>query len=401
MMDKIKKEVKKIEEEIIEWRRYFHQYPELGFEEYKTSKKIQSILKKLNIPFETKAKTGVVGYIKGKKKGKTIGIRADMDALPVKEETGLPFSSKNSGVMHACGHDGHMAVLLGVAKILKKFEKDLHGNVKLIFQPSEEKPPGGAKKMIEEGVIENIDFLLGFHFFSTMPLYKIWIGKGPVMANTDAFRIILKGKGGHGSAPHLTDDVITTASYLITQFQTIVSRKIDPLIPAVVSIGKISGGEVFNVIPEKVEILGTVRSLSPSIRKKIKKEIEKITENICKTSGCKGEIEYNEYSPVSINNPSLSETILEITEKSDYSKYLMEFKPIMGGEDFAFFSEKVPSCYIFIGIGKKCGSHHSSSFNLDEKILPFATSYLTFLLWRLSLGMWKGCVRRDFTKKEG
>lgn len=378
----IDKKVKKIETEIIKWFEFFHQHPETGFNEFNTSKKIQSLLKSFKIPFQVKAKTGVVGYLDTGGK-QTIGIRADMDALPVKEETGLPYASKNPGIMHACGHDGHMAILLGVAKILSEMKNNLNINIKFIFQPSEEKPPGGAKKMIEEGVIDDVDNIIGYHLFSLLPLKKLWIGKGPVMANTDSFKIVLKGKGGHGSAPHLTEDVITTGAYLITQFQTIVSRKIDPLVPAVISIGKISGGDAFNVIPEKLEIKGTVRSLNNSVRGKIKNEIKKITENICKISGCKYEIDYDEYSPVCINNPEFSEKILQISRNSGYSENLVEFNPIMGGEDFAFFSEKVPSCYIFMGMGKKCGSHHSSKFKVDERILPFAVEYLSSLLLNL------------------
>ncbi|MCM8804119.1 MAG: amidohydrolase, partial [Candidatus Omnitrophica bacterium] len=193
----IEKEVNKIEREIINWRRFFHMYPELGFKEYETSKKIQSILGQIGIPFEIKGKTGVIGFI-NKNLQKTLGIRADMDALPINEETNLSFSSKNKGIMHACGHDGHMATLLGVGKILYRFIDYLKCNVKLIFQPCEETPPGGAATLIKEGVVENLDALIGFHFFPSIPIFKIYIEKGVVMANTDRFNIIIEGKGGHG-----------------------------------------------------------------------------------------------------------------------------------------------------------------------------------------------------------
>jgi len=378
----IKNKVEKIKKEVIEWYKFFHQYPEPGFEEFKTSEKIQSLLKNFKIPYQIKAKTGVVGYLKGKGR-KTIGIRADMDALPVEEKTSLPYKSKNKGFMHACGHDGHMAILLGVIKILSEMKNSLNTNIKFIFQPSEEKPPGGAKKMIEEGAIDDVDFLIGYHLLSTLPFKKIWIGKGPVMANTDLFKIKVKGKGGHGSAPHLTNDPITCSSYLISSLQTIVSRRIDPLIPSVISIGKISGGNAFNVIPDKVEILGTVRTLSEETRERVKKELEKITEKVGLALNCKCEVEYDEYCPVCINDKILSERIVEITEKY-YKENLIEFHPIMGGEDFAFFSQKVPSCYIFIGIGENCGSHHSPDFKIDERVLPFAVEYLTSIVYSLS-----------------
>ncbi len=374
----IKNKIKKIEKDIIGWYRYFHQYPEIGFQEYKTSKKIQSLLKNFKIPYQIKAKTGIVGYLESKGE-KTIGIRADMDALPIEEETSLPFSSKNKGYMHACGHDGHMAILLGVAKILSEVKDDLGVNLRFIFQPSEEKPSGGAKKMIEEGIISDMDYIIGYHLFSFLPFGKLWIGKGPVMANTDAFKIKIVGKGGHGSTPHLTNDPITCTGYLITSLQTIVSRRVDPLVACVVSIGKISGGCVFNVIPDEVEIIGTIRTLSEDIRKKAKNEIEKITEKICLAFDCKGEIEYDEHSPISVNDKFFSEKIISITKKY-YPENLFEFHPIMVGEDFAFFSQKIPSTYIFIGIGENCGSHHSSTFKIDEKILPFAVEYLTTLI---------------------
>ncbi len=380
--EEIKNRVRKIKNEIIEWYRFFHQYPEPGFKEFKTSEKIQSLLKNFKIPYQIKAKTGVVGYLKGKGK-KTIGIRADMDALPVEEKTSLPYKSKNKGFMHACGHDGHMAILLGVIKILSEMKNSLNTNIKFIFQPSEEKPPGGAKKMVEEGVIDDVDYLLGYHLLSILSFKKIWIGKGPVMANTDLFKIEIKGKGGHGSTPHLTNDPITCSSYLISSLQTIVSRRIDPLVPSVVSIGKISGGDAFNVIPDKVEILGTVRTLSEEVREKIKKEIENIVEKVCLSFNCSGEIDYNKYSPVCKNDEFLSEKIIEITKKH-YRKNLIDFHPIMGGEDFAFFSQKVPSCYIFIGIGENCGSHHSPTFKIDERILPFAVEYLTSVIFSLN-----------------
>ncbi|HOV21505.1 MAG TPA: amidohydrolase [Candidatus Ratteibacteria bacterium] len=381
-MEDLKNKVKEIEKDIISWYRYFHQYPEIGFQEFRTSEKIQSLLKKFKIPYQVKAKTGVVGYLKGKGK-KTIGIRSDIDALPVEEKTSLPYKSKNKGYMHACGHDGHIAILLGIAKVLSEMEDDLGINFKFIFQPSEEAPPSGAKQMIEEGVIDDVNLIIGYHLFSFLPFKKLWIGKGPVMANADSFKIKINGKGGHGSRPHLTNDPITCAGYLITSLQTIVSRKIDPVVPCVVSFGKISGGFVFNVIPDEVEIIGTVRTLSEDIRDKIKDEIEKITEKICSLFGCKYEVEYNKHSPVNVNDESLSEKIIKITQKY-YPESLCEFHPIMGGEDFAFYSQKIPSCYMFIGMGEKCGQNHNSSFKIDERILPFAVEYLTTILINLN-----------------
>ena len=380
MFDKsIEKELEKIKDEIIEWRRDFHMYPELGLEEYRTSEKIQKILKEIGIPYEIKGKTGVIGFI-NRNARQTIGLRADMDALPINEETGLPFSSKNKGIMHACGHDGHMAVLLGVGKILFRFVDYLKYNVKLIFQPCEEKPPGGASILIKEGVFKDIDFLIGFHFFSDIPLYKIYIENGAVMANTDRFEIIIKGKGGHGSAPHLTNDPIICSAFLISNLQAIVSRKINPYEPTVISVCKIKGGEVFNIIPDTLEIEGTVRTLSEKTRRKIKSEIENITKKVTSAFKCKYILRYDYYSPTLKNDPKLTEKIKQISRKILSKKYFYNYHPIMGGEDFAFYSRIVPSTYIFIGIGKKSGVHHSSKFNLDERILPFTVKYLSQLI---------------------
>ncbi|MCM8818563.1 MAG: amidohydrolase [Candidatus Omnitrophica bacterium] len=379
----IEKEVEKIKNEIIEWRRYFHMYPELGFEEYKTSEKIQKILEENGITYEIKGKTGVVGFI-NKNSKKTIGIRADMDALPVEEETGLKFSSRNKGIMHACGHDGHMATVLGLGKILVKFKDYLKCNVKLIFQPCEEKPPGGACALIKEGVLEDTNYLIGFHFFPYLPIYKIYIEKGIVMANTDRFRIIIEGKGGHASSPHLTNDPVVCSSYIITGLQTIISRRINILEePSVISVCKIRCGNAFNIIPEKVEIEGTVRTLSEKVRKKIKNEMKNISKKIADSFNCKVDFIYDNYSPSVKNDYKLTKKIEELTKEILPSKYLYKFHPVMGGEDFAFYTQIVPSTYIFIGIGKECGVHHSSKYNLDERVLPFAVKYFSQLILNL------------------
>ncbi|MCM8778006.1 MAG: amidohydrolase [Candidatus Omnitrophica bacterium] len=378
LLNKIKRETERIEKGIIEWRRYFHKYPELGFEEYKTSEKVHTILKKTGIPFEVKAKTGVVGYI-DIGADITVGLRADMDALPVEERTGLSFASVHKGIMHACGHDGHTATLLGVASVLKTMKRYLKVNVKLIFQPSEERSPCGAPLMIKEGVLKGVDYLLGFHFFPQLPIYKIWIGKGPVMAATDYFKITIKGKGGHGSSPHLTSDTIVCAGYLITALQTIVSRSINPMDNAVISVCSVKGGDAFNVIPEIVELTGTVRTLKEDVREKIIKEIEKKVYSVCDGYGCKADIVYKSYSPLCVNDEKLAEKINQIT-KGIVPCHLFDFHPIMGGEDFAFFSQKVPSVYLFVGIGDKYGPNHSPTFSIDERILPYTVSFLSTLI---------------------
>lgn len=383
MIIQYEKELEKTVKKVIELRRYFHQYPEIGLEEFNTSKKIQQILEEIGISYQIKGKTGVVGFI-NRKSRITIGIRADMDALPIKEETKLPFASKNLGIMHACGHDAHMAILLGVSELIFKFKENLKLNVKLIFQPCEEKPPGGANLLIKENVLENVDYLIGFHLNSDLPLNKVYIKKGVLMANTDRFRIIIIGKGGHGSTPDLVRDPIVCASYLITNLQTILSRKISPFDPCVLSVCKIKGGETFNVIPNEVEIEGTVRTLSEKIRKKIKNEMERIIRDICHSFGCKFNFTYDFYCPSLKNDGKLATKIINITKKILPKNSLYTYHPSMGGEDFAFYTEIVPSVYIFIGCGKKSGIHHSSHFNLDERCLPFTVNYLTKLVLNFS-----------------
>lgn len=388
----VEKEVSAVKDDVIGWRRYFHKHPELGFEEYKTSEKIRNVLKKAGIPFEVKAKTGVVGRI-DRGAGVTVGLRADMDALPVEEKTGLPFASVNKGIMHACGHDGHTAVVLGVAKVLKKLQNRLNVNVRLIFQPCEEKPPGGASVMIKEGALKDVDYLMGFHFFPAMPLYKIWFGKGPVMADTDFFHLTVKGKGGHGSAPELTNDPVICSASIITGLQTIISRNVSPLKPAVISVCKISGGDAFNIIPETVELGGTVRTLDGGVREKVVEEIRKKVKMTAACFGCTAELKYDNYSPLCVNDVKFTAGLEQLTRDIFSGRDIIDFHPVMGGEDFAFFSQKVPSAYLFVGIGNKYGTHHNNNFSIDERILPYTVTLFSSLILNFLSGKIHGKKR--------
>ncbi len=379
LLNAIEKEVSAVKNDVIAWRRQFHKCPELGFEEYKTSSKIRSVLKKAGIPFSVMAKTGVVGYIE-KGADTTVGLRADMDALPIEEKTGLPFASVNKGVMHACGHDGHAAVLLGVGKVLKKLKKHLNVNVRLIFQPCEEKPPGGAAVMIKEGVLKGIDYLMGFHFFPSMPICKVWFGRGPVMATTDCFHITVKGKGGHGSAPEHTNDPIVCSAAIIDSLQTIISRNVDTLKPAVLSVCKISGGDAYNIIPETVEMTGTVRTLDDMTRKQIKAGMEQKISAIAKAHGCSAKMQYDNYSLLCVNDEKFTACLERLAGEVSHGKNIIDFHPVMGGEDFAFFSQKVPSAYLFVGIGDKYGASHNNNFSIDEKVLPYTVNLFSSLI---------------------
>ncbi|HHM23544.1 MAG TPA: amidohydrolase, partial [Bacteroidetes bacterium] len=258
MTTPLEQEVNRLKEQLIEWRRDFHRHPEIAYQEQRTSSVLRRFLENLGLPVRNLAKTGLRAELKGGRPGKTVALRADMDALPVQEESGKEYASENPGAMHACGHDGHMAILMGVAKLLSGRREELKGSVVFLFQPSEERHPGGAKPMIEEGALDGVDAVFGLHLWQSFPTGKVGILPGPMMAQSDEFAITVQGKGGHGSMPHQTVDPILVASQIVVNMQSIVSRNVDPLKSAVVSFGEVAGGSAHNIIPEKVMLTGTV-----------------------------------------------------------------------------------------------------------------------------------------------
>lgn len=369
-------EVKKMEEEIIKWRRKLHQIPEVGLNLPKTAKFIMDELDKMNIEYHTLVNgNAIVGLIKGKEEGKTIGLRADTDALPVREETGLDFASTN-GCMHACGHDGHTAILLGVAKILNENRDKFKGNVKLLFQPGEEYP-GGAKPMIEEGALENpkVDVVMGLHLGSLgkgIPMGKIAVSYGAMMAAVDVMYIKINGKGSHGAYPHQSIDPIVTASEIVLALQTIVSREVDPVEPAVVSVTRISGGFNHNIIPDSVEIQGTIRTVNENTRQRIAKRIEEIIKGITMAHGASYEINYEHCYPALINSEEFTKGFVESAKKIIPEEDIVEMKsPVMGAEDMSFFLQKAPGTFFYLSNpGKIDGEfhpHHNPKFDIDEK----------------------------------
>ena len=388
-MNEILSYVKEIETEIINFRRELHKNPEVGLNLPKTKEFIINELKKIDIEFkEYKSCSGISAVI-GKKEGKVIAIRSDMDALPIKEETGLTYESKN-GNMHACGHDGHMAIVLGIAKTLKKFEDKLNGKVKLIFQPGEEKE-GGAKYLVEEGVLENpkVDAILGIHignFIDEIENGKIGLYKGPFMASIDRFKIKIKGKGAHGATPHKSIDPVYISSQIVLSIQEIISREIEIFKPSVISIGKISGGSAYNVIPDIVEIEGTVRTIDKNIREYIPKRIEELVSSI--TKGFRGdyEFEYNFGYPVVENNSDLVDKFYESAKKIiDEEMIVFLKKPTMVGEDFSYYTENIPGLYIFLSSKKQedVYPHHNSKFDIDEKNLYVGVACLSQFVFDL------------------
>lgn len=390
MQARIDQMVKAIEPKVVEWRRHFHQYPELSNRETKTAARIAEHLKGLGMDVQTGvAHTGVVGVLKGGKPGPVIALRADMDALPVSERNSLPFASKvittfneqEVGVMHACGHDTHMAILMGVAEILASMQKDLKGTVKFIFQPAEEGSPkgeeGGAELMVKEGVLENpkVDVIFGLHISSQTELGKITYRPGGLMASVNDMRIVVKGRQAHGAAPWSSIDPIVVSAQIINNLQTIVSRNLNITQNAgVVTVGSIHGGVRSNIIPEEVEMWGTVRALSVEDEKLLVTRIREIAVNTAEAHGATVDVQipYSSHYPVTYNDPGLTAKMVPSLKKAAGDDNVLVIAPHTGAEDFSFFQEKVPGLFFFIGgcppgvDPAKAPSHHTPDFMIDE-----------------------------------
>jgi amidohydrolase len=373
--------LKNIEDEIIEIRRYLHENPELSFQEEKTPEFIAGYHRKLGHEVQTGVGgRGVVAKLVGGKPGKTVALRADFDALPVQEENDIPYKSTVPGVMHACGHDGHTAIVLGVAKSLNKMRSELPGTVVFIHQHAEEIVPGGALQMIKDGCLNGIHYVYGMHIWTMFPLGQVYIAEGNMMAATDKFEIKILGKGGHGGVPHESVDLIVLASHLIVHLQSIVSRRLDPFKPAVVSVGSIHAGRSFNVLPDKVEISGTVRTFSDDVRKNIETEIGRILEGLCATCGVRYEFEYQYGYPAVVNHPEEARRVMSVAKETPGVKGVVTMQPMMIGEDFAYYLKEKPGAFFLIG-ARDPGSetvypHHHPKFSFDERVLLIASAVM-------------------------
>lgn len=364
-------------------RRNFHQHPELGFHETRTSEIIIRELERLGIELQKNiAETGVIGILKGKKPGPVVLVRADMDALPISEETNAEYSSVIPGVMHACGHDGHMAILLTLAKLLHAYQDELAGTIKLVFQPAEE-GLGGAERMIIEGVLDHPkpDLSLALHLWNDQPLGWIGVSQTSSMAGAEIFKINIRGKGGHGAAPHLANDPIVASAQIITALQSITSRNIHPLKSSVVSVCTINGGKAFNVIPQEVQLAGTIRTFDPEIREKVLERFDVIVYGMAETMGCQADIEINRLTPAVINHPILASKVQEITKKLFPNVIIDDANYVtMGSEDMAFIMEQIPGCFFFVGSANHeknlDASHHHPRFDFDEQALVRAVAIL-------------------------
>lgn len=375
-----------IEEKVINWRRDFHQHPELSNREFETAEKIAKHLKSLGIEVETGvAKTGVVGILKGNKPGKVVALRADIDALPVTERNDLPFKSEvtatflgsETGVMHACGHDTHIAILMGVAEILSQHKDKIKGTVKFIFQPAEEGPPpgeeGGASLMIKEGVLKNpdVDAIFGLHINSSTPVGTIRYKPGGTMAAVERFVVNVKGKQTHGSQPWGGVDPIYISSKIIDGYQSIISRESNLLTePAVITVGKITSGVRFNIIPESAEMIGTVRTLDAGMRELIIRRMTEMTEGLAKAYGGSATIEFQSNTAITYNDPALTEKMLPTLQNVAGESNVELVKATTGGEDFSYFQEEVPGLYFFLGGmtpgNTKAYPHHTPDFVIDD-----------------------------------
>ena len=368
----IRSEIKDIEKNIIDWRRDFNQYPELGFDEHRTSKIIGEALKEMGLaPQMNVGKTGVTADLTFGE-GPTIALRADMDALPMQETSGLDFSSKHDGVMHACGHDGHMAMLLGAAKVLTQNGDSFNGTVRFIFQPAEE-GAGGARYMIEDGCLDGVDEIYGIHVWNYQPVGEVGITDGPVLAAADMFEINIKGIGGHGAAPQGTVDAVVVTSHLVQALQTIVSRNTNPLESTVVTIGTISGGHNFNIIADEVTLSGTARAYTEENRNLIKTRMAEIIDGVAKTFGAEISFDYEDGYPPTINHTDPVNKVLKAAERVVGEKAGMPYLS-MGGEDFSYYLQKIPGCFFFVGSAPNDQKlfetpHHCSHFTMDERAL--------------------------------
>jgi hippurate hydrolase len=367
-------------EKMIALRRDIHREPELGFDTEKTAEKVLAALEGLPLDIETGiAENGIVATLEGEGNGPTVALRADMDALPILEDTGLPFASETEGNMHACGHDGHTSMLVGAAHALSGVRDRLGGTVKFIFQPAEE-GGGGGKVMVDEGVADDVSSIFALHLWPGLPFGKVATKAGPIMAAADAFEMEVKATGSHGAMPHLGSDAIAIAAQIVTALQTIVSREVDPVEPAVLTVGEIGAGTAFNVIPDRAHLGGTVRTLNADLRQNMPPRMEELARGIAK--GMQGDIDldYTFSYPVTVNDEAAANLALDVAEDLLGGESVLELpSPSMGAEDFSYFLESVPGAFIWLGIGEDASGLHTPKFAFDEDILPRGSALLAAL----------------------
>jgi amidohydrolase len=390
MLNQLFARLEEVYPEFVAFRRDLHMYPELSFHEENTPKKIADYLTKLGLEVRTGVGgRGVVGYLQGGMPGKTVALRADFDALPIQDEKEVDYKSRIPGVMHACGHDIHTSALLSVAKVLSEVKDQIPGTIVFIHQFAEELAPGGAKPMIEDGCLEGVDVIYGAHVWATEPIGTVGINEGNMMAASDAYDIEIIGKGGHGATPHLTVDSLVVGSQLVLNLQQIVSRRVDPLKPAVVTVGSFASGQAFNVIPNTAKLVGTVRTFDEDVRNMIEQAIGDIARHTCEMAGASCNYQYRRGYPAVWNHPEETQRVVSLAKQIIGEENVTTLAPIMGGEDFAYYVQKVPGTFFFVGGGNSeinaTYPHHHPKFDVDERSITItgkvfiaaALNYLT------------------------
>ena len=391
MLKKIKESALSHSGEITELRRHFHGNPEIGWEEVETTDKIAEVLEGLGIEIVKRGfggtESGLVADLKGGKPGGCVGLRADIDALPLQEENDVPYASRNPGVMHACGHDAHAAMLLGAAKVLSEIRDEIPGTVRFFFQPAEESGMrSGAAVMVEEGALDGVDSMGALHVWSKGPTGQAFYRSGPMMAAADGWYLTIKGRGGHGSSPEMTVDPTIVAANLTLNLQSIVGREVAAKESAVISIGVIKAGDsAFNIIPDTVIMNGTVRTFDPEVKGRVEAAIRRVVAGLCEAGRCDFDLDYRSFIPATINDHDATMTAKAVCEEILGAENTKECELIMGSEDYSYFLDKVPGTYLFLGTAKDEKtdvSHHHPKFDLDEDAMPAGAAILAGFAWK-------------------
>jgi amidohydrolase len=374
MKDAIDRLASELEPQVIVWRRHLHAHPELSFQEHQTGQYIVDALSELEgIEISRPSGTSVVGRLRGVRPGPTLAIRADFDALPIEERTGLAFASKVPGVMHACGHDGHTSILLGAAAVLSKLRSEIAGEVRFLFENGEEAPPGGAVGMIAGGAMAGVDRVIGLHLWSPYEIGTVQVNAREVMAACDVFRIEVRGRGGHIGAPHATVDPIAVGVQIVTNLQHLVAREIDPLLAAVVGVTEFHAGQSVGVIPATATISGGTNSFDPQVRAKLEKRIGEIAAGVCAAHGATCDYEYTHIYDAVVNDADVAAAVRGVAQQIFPAAQVGELPPIMPGEDFSAFAHHAPACFVLLGAGNRAkgivAPHHDAAFTIDEAAL--------------------------------
>lgn len=380
--------VQAIEPELLSWRRWLHQHAEVSFQEVNTTRFIEERLRSFgNIEIRRLTATGVVGVLRGARPGKTIAFRADIDALPMQEENDLPFASQTPGVMHACGHDGHTAMLLAAAKVLSQMQKELTGEIRFLFQHAEELPPGGAEELVKAGAVDGVEAVFGLHLSSNYPTGVFGVRSGALTSATDRFDIVVKGRGGHSAFPEQCVDPVVTGAQIITALQTVVARRTSALDAAVLSVCRVQSGAVYNIIPNTMEITGSVRTFQESTRGAVPRQMEQIVKGITQTAGADYSFDYSLGYGSVVNDPALSAQAERLILDSYGEKHLMAISPLMPGEDFSAYLEGRPGFFVELGSAdaekRTHYPHHNTHYKLDEDALLLGADYFVRMARRM------------------